>query len=356
MDAKQIIEILSDNDIWQILTDLNASPIDNGDNFECQTVCHHGNSSKLYYYKESKLFYCYTHCGSMNIFNFIMNAKKYEFKDAILYISKKFNIGTTQHFEGFSSAKVENPGELLNNKLKEPEEIVYNKLDKSILNDFYDFYHKLWIDDHITTTSMRKFNIKYNILENQIIIPHYNSDNDLIGVRARNLNNDLVEDGKKYLPIYYDNKVLKHATGGNLYGLNKNKEAIENKRKCILFESEKSVMQLESYYPGSSIGLCLSGSSLTTHQLKILKKLNIEEVVIGLDKEFDEIGDDREVFFAKRIEKVFGNKLKPFFRVSVLWDTNNILEKKDSPTDKGREIFDELYKNRIYLIDEEIVN
>ena len=32
---------------------------------------------------------------------------------------------------------------------------------------------------------------------------------------------------------------------------------------------------------------------------------------------------------------------------SYLWDYDNLLEEKDSPFDKGKDVFEELYKNRI---------
>ena len=32
---------------------------------------------------------------------------------------------------------------------------------------------------------------------------------------------------------------------------------------------------------------------------------------------------------------------------SYIWDYDNLLEEKDSPYDKGQEVFEELYRNRI---------
>ena len=134
---------------------------------------------------------------------------------------------------------------------------------------------------------MMKYNIRYSIVDNQIIIPHYDEYGNLIGVRGRNLNKDKVDEGKKYMPIFYEGKVLKHLTGANLYGLDKNKEMIEKHKTMILFESEKSVLQLDSMMPDHSIGVCVSGSSLTQYQLELIKKLSIDEVIIGVDKEFE---------------------------------------------------------------------
>src|SRR5699024_8844622 len=171
----------------------------------------------------------------------------------------------------------------------------------------------------------------------------------LVGVRVRNLNKDLVDDGKKYMPAYWKGKLLNHPTGAVLYGLDKNREMIEKYRTVILFESEKAVMQLDTMMPDMSIGLCLSGSSLTQVQLEILKMLDIEEVIIALDKEFEEIGDDDEKFYAEKIKSVFLDKLSPYFKTSVIWDMKKRLDLKDSPTDKGYEPFKALLQERLFV-------
>lgn len=350
MDAAKVKDMLSDRDVYDLLESLDAQPQAKGNTFICTTICHGGHKHKLVYYRDSKTFYCYTNCGSMSIFDLVSNALEIDFISSLRYICKKYNIRDDNHFEdGFSFDMVENPGILLNKKLKKIEFPEFQILDDEILEDFYPLYHKTWINDNISIESMKKYDIKYSIVDNQIIIPHRNEYGELIGVRARNLNKQQVDDGKKYMPIYYKGKVLKHLTGANLYGLDKNKAAINKLGACILFESEKSVQQLDTMFPDASIGLCVSGSNLTVYQLELLKKLNIEEVVIGVDKEFEEYGSEKEIFYADRVKSVFRDKLAPFFKVSVLWDKDNLLEMKDSPTDKGKEVFKELLKNRIYI-------
>lgn len=350
MDARKISNMLSERDIWTLLEDLDANPRETATTIESETVCHHGDSHKLYYYKDSNNFYCYTGCGSMSVFDLVMKSLGMEFGDALSYIVRKFNISSISHFEdGFTFSKVENPGEKLRQKLKKVDMPTIEVLDESKLDGYYDLFHKSWIEDGISIRSMRKHDVKFNIVNNQIVIPHRNTEHKLIGVRGRNLNIKDVREGRKYIPLFDGQKVLKHPTGANLYGLSQNRACIELHKKCILFESEKSVLQLDTMLPDFSVGLCVSGSSLTLHQLEILKDLNIDEVVIGVDKEFEEIGTDEEIFYAQRIRQVFQKKLAPFFRVSVLWDMKNLLEKQDSPTDKGLEVFQELYTNRIYL-------
>lgn len=40
MDAKKVLDMLSDSDIYDLLQHLDAEPIDKGNAYECRTVCH----------------------------------------------------------------------------------------------------------------------------------------------------------------------------------------------------------------------------------------------------------------------------------------------------------------------------
>ena len=112
MDARKIENMLSERDIWTLLEDLEGSPIDRGNIIESRTVCHHGDSHKLYYYKDTNSFYCYTGCGSLSIFDLVMKSLDLEFSESVAHITRKFNISNMSHFEdGFTFSKIENPGD-----------------------------------------------------------------------------------------------------------------------------------------------------------------------------------------------------------------------------------------------------
>ena len=42
-------------------------------------------------------------------------------------------------------------------------------------------------------------------------------------------------------------------------------------------------------------------------------------------------------------------KLKQYVNVDFLWDKDNLLDEKDSPVDKGKEVFEILYSQKIPL-------
>lgn len=350
MDANTLKKQLSENDLLSILEHIGAEPYLEGNTIVCRTVCHNGSHNgkhKLYYYIESSMFHCFTdHCGSMDIYGLIGKIMDKEFFDSYMYVLKYFGYD-------FDGGEIDYTEQLDMSFFKrfEPKEISIElpKIEKNILNIFHNMYHISWIRDGISKQSMHKFDIKLDITNEQIIIPHFDMFNNLVGVRCRNLKQEIVDKGMKYMPIKHGGVVYNHPTGSVLYGLNINKDDINRTGKVILFESEKSVLQLDTMYPDCNIGVCVSGSSFSDRQLEILKKMDIEEVIIGFDKEYENIGDDSEKYYAKKITETVASKLKPYYSVSVLWDVHGLLEKQDSPTDKGKEVFDTLMKERINI-------
>lgn len=341
IDAHDIKDMLTADNIFKLLEDLGVEPIDKNNRFECLTLCHGGDSHKLFYYKDSKKFMCFTNCGSMDIFSFIERFFDRSFIESVKYVQDYFNLygGSTT-----SSEVIENPVKLLRKvDIKKPEIRI---LDDNIMNAYYEKYCQSWVEEGISLDTMKKFDIRYSIVDNQIIIPHRNASNQLIGVRARNLNQDQIAMGRKYIPVFYKGESLKYPTGENLYGLNVNKEAINRAHKIVLFEAEKSVMKLDSC--GLDIGVGLNGSHLGDGQKRLLDSLDINEIIVALDKEYKESDTKQSAAYAMKIASIF-KSLTNKFNVSVLWDRHGLLEEKDSPIDKGIDVFKELYKERIYL-------
>jgi len=347
MDAKTIRESLSENDILSLLEDLGAEPYFQNSNLISRTVCHNQKgegSHKLYYYDSSKSFYCYSSCGSMSIFDLISSIKKCDFIDSLRFVKDYFGIRTAHiDFEEKIDMSFFNK---FNKTIDFPELPCY---DDSILKLFSKKYYYGWVKDYISPNIMRRYNIKMDIFKKQIIIPHYDIEDNLVGVRVRNLDESVVQEGKKYMPLYYNNKSYRHMTGSNLYGINISKDTINKVKKVVLFEGEKSVLALDTFYGGEGIGVGTSGASLSDHQIHLIDQLDVEEIVIAYDKEFHKIGDKYEKFYADKISNTIINKLKAKYKVSIIWDTKELLDYKDSPTDKGFDIWNDLWYSRIRL-------
>ena len=75
IDYQEIIEQLDDNKVKSMLDKLGIPYQDKGNCLIMPTVCHHADideaSWKLYYYKNTHIFQCFTECGAMSIFNFL---------------------------------------------------------------------------------------------------------------------------------------------------------------------------------------------------------------------------------------------------------------------------------------------
>ena len=351
MDANEFIQTLNDRDIYSLLEHLGGNPKETNRGLDAQTICHnHDGSGKhnLRYFSESNSFNCFSSCGHMSIYDLVGKVLELDFYNSFKYVLSFFNQSIYDMSYKQKSYEDDIDLSFFNREFK-VESNKLKELSPKVLNVYYDQYYKGWINEGISIKTMQKYNIKASIIDEQIIIPHYDEDNRLVGVRCRNLNKRLVDDGKKYMPVFQGGDMLNHSTGSVLYGLNFNKEMINKRRKIILFESEKAVMQLDSYMPDMSIGVCLSGSSLTNKQIEIIKDLNVDEVIVAIDKEFKQLGDEEERYYAKKIEETILKKLNNMFHVSVIWDLENDLETKMAPTDKGRETFIKLLNNRIIL-------
>lgn len=350
MDASEIKNNLSESDIYSFLQDLGGEPYKQGDSIISRTICHnlpHDGSHKLYYNNDKKSWHCFTECScSYDIFSLIEQVKGVEFKEAFKYVKEYFGY-------------IDNDSDIdYNDKIdisffdkfkKKEDKSTLPIVDEKVLNVFHDSYHISWVKDYIKPSSMKKFGVKLDVLNQRIIIPTRSSNGDLIGIRARSLNKEMVDKGFKYMPLKHNGVLYNFPMGSVLYGLYENMENIKRIKKIVLFEGEKSALALDSFYNGSGIGVAVGGSSFSSKQLDLIKNLPIEEVVIALDKEWEEVGSSLEKYYAEKIKKVFRDKLDPYCNVSVIHDVEGLLDLKDSPTDKGFDTWEKLWYNRIYI-------
>ena len=94
---------------------------------------------------------------------------------------------------------------------------------------------------------MRKFNIMYYDYQNKIVIPHYDINNRLIGIRGRALDPVEAELYGKYTPLKVENTVYRHPLSFNLYGINNNKEDIKKYKTAIIFERREICIKVWRY-------------------------------------------------------------------------------------------------------------
>lgn len=364
-DKDKIKESLTLDQICDILVDLGSNPPHKvKDGYAFQTICHGGDSHKLYYYENTHSFYCYTECGYMDVYELVINAKKkaqginYTFGQAIAYVA---NIAGIQgEYYANSLADLARKKNLINDwewldkysKLQHGIQIPEcNEVNEHILEIFSKQPHTDWLNEGISAEVMSKYEIGYYGKDNAITIPHRDMNGKLIGIRKRNLNSIEVEAGMKYTPVRIQGVELSHKLGWNLYGLYQNKEAIQRLGKIALWEAEKSVLKMDTWYPGNNFSVALCGSNLTTEQINILLSLGINEVIICLDKQYENCQSKAAQLWAKKIIRM-ALRLVPYFQVSVVWDDKELLGYKDAPCDKDKETLEILMHNKIQITGE----
>ena len=133
----------------------------------------------------------------------------------------------------------------------------------------------------------------------------------------------------------------------NIYIINK--EKIKKCKKCMIVEAEKSVMQNHSYFGKDDFSLGICGSNLTQTQKKILlKDLGVEEIILGLDKEFHDAESwEASIYRNKLLKKIAS--LIPYCKVTILWDFDGLLGFKDSPTDRGKDVLLQLLDKKVEI-------
>ena len=185
----------------------------------------------------------------------------------------------------------------------------------------------VWENEGITRASLDKFQVYYDSFSNRLVYPIRNLRGDIVNIGGRTLDPDWKEkEIRKY--TYFSG----WGEMDVIYGLFENLDEILRKKEIIIFEGCKSVLIAHSW------GIQNTGALLTSHlnpsQMKILAKLGVR-VVFALDKEVV-IKKDHNI-----------NRLKQYVNVEYFLDKDNLLDDKDSPVDKGLEVFKKLYGQRL---------
>lgn len=380
MDEKEYLEDIKNNlildQVFQLLSDLGGEPqIYNNSYIISRTICHNPpgqGSFKLYYYDNTKLFRCYTHCDeAFDIFELILKVKHltksqitywskgeeksrpWDLPDALHYILSYF--GIEEKNQNFSEEQLTLPEtEYFNKKLK--NQLVKSNKNQTVSLKIYNdtFLKNLpkprilpWEREGITKESMLAHHICYDPVNQGIVIPHYNIDGQLVGVRERTLVKEDEARGK-YRPAIIAGKMYNHPLSFNLYNLNLTKDNIKTMKKVIIFEGEKSCLLFNSYFGAENdISVAVCGSSLINYQFELLKSLGVTEIIVAFDKQYKQQNDEEWKRWEKKLKHIH-DKYGGIVQISYLLDFKDKLGYKDSPIDKGPEIFLELFQDRRY--------
>lgn len=354
LNIQNIIDSITLMDVKNFLESLGVEQIVVNEDKQyliCPTICHNpiheAESMKLYWYQNNKIFRCYTECDeAMSIFELyrkymIINQYPITLEEAENYVKQflKHIIITSRKASTFE-ADIE--------KYRFTNNIpILDSYSKTALDCFIKYYHPLWLKDGITREAMDKFNIRFSLGQNKIIIPHFDINGRLVGIRGRALEKEEIEECGKYRPVQIGNILYTYPLQFNLYGIYEHKEGIKKRRTAIIAEAEKSVMLDDGYYGDLSNCVACCGSTFNKYHISLLTDiLGANEIIIALDKEYPDWKSEKAKKYRLKIERMCRKYLNQA-SFSYIWDFDNLLDEKDSPFDKGKDVFEELLKNRI---------
>lgn len=363
-DKKAIREELSIDNYFQLVTEWGGNPEFTPFGFISDTICHNPpgeGSRKLYFYENSDLFKCYTDCDcAFDIFELtikvaqIQSNRKIDLNDAVRYLAAKFNIvialDDTEDI-GLADWQYLIAYDKINDIPIVNQVPQLKEYDKRILEPLAinPNYLTPWINEHIKPEILAHAQIGYNFSTDQISIPHFDKDGRFIGLRGRTMVKENAERFGKYRPMIINKQQYNHSLGLNLYNLNNSKDNIKRMGKAIVFESEKSTLQFQSYFGlENDISVACCGSSVSSYQIQLLIEAGAREIIIAFDRQFQELGDNE---FKRLKAKLLGlhKKYKNEVLISFIFDKHLITSYKASPTDEGPEKFMQLFKERIIL-------
>jgi DNA primase len=202
----------------------------------------------------------------------------------------------------------------------------------SILDEFGIIPYKKWVDEGIKLTTQKLFGVGIDVKSDRVTFPIHNKNGELIGVKGRYCGKNVhVEDNYKYLYLYPCNKSIE------FYNLHRAIPYIIKNNEVIIVEGAKTVMNL--YQWGYRNVISIEGDSLSDYQIILLKELGLHMCYIFVwDK-------DKDIEFIKNEASKLKGRIK-----YVIFDKDNKLNYKDSPCDKGKDVWEKLYEQNKYRL------
>ena len=201
-----------------------------------------------------------------------------------------------------------------------PEEII---LPESFTERFIREDCLLYTNDGVSSKSQEKFGVSYDVLGERIVIPIRNEDGNLLSFKGRTEDKDYKINGvAKFLSYYPCNN------NNYLYGYFENFFDILGADELIIMEAEKGCMQLDTM--GINNVVATNKKIISPIQIKKLLKLG-KPIVIAFDQDVTE-----EMIFIE------AKKFSGLIKISYIFDTLDLLKRKESPSDKGIKVFQQL--------------
>jgi len=218
----------------------------------------------------------------------------------------------------------------IRNKRKNDVNIQPNPiLPETVLNDFIPYPSYDWLMEGISYRTQKYYGVGFDLESKRITIPMRNRFGKLVGIKGRILRDE--DDDRKYLYLHrFQNRM-------EWFNLHMAHPYILSEKRVYIFEAEKSCMKAFSNKVYNTLGI--GSSEISIEQAHIIKQLGLDvEIVLCYDKgiNLDDIRNQSKIFDGR---KVF-----------AMYDNNDLLGNKDSPIDRGLQVWNRLVNECIFEI------
>lgn len=319
IDEEEINKIRSNADIVEIIS--SYIPLESkGKNYFGVCPFHEDHSPSMSVSKEKGIYKCFS-CGATgNVFKFVSDFENISFPEAVRNVAEKIGmpikgvINTKKNIKKSEEYKIMELSSLFfQNNLQTTEGVEALKYLKTRgLDDqtVKEFQIGLSLDKYTLSNFLNGKKYNQNILSalglinqtstntydtfiHRIMFPIHNLEGDVVGFTGRIYKADSLP--PKYLNSK-ENVIFKK--GNILFNYHRAKDSIRLEKKAILVEGNMDAIRM--YCNGFKNTLALMGTSLTTFQIKALKKLRVP-IILMLDN--DEAGQTATFQVGNLLEK-----------------------------------------------------
>lgn len=286
---------------------------------------HEENTPSLCINKEKNIWHCFG-CNSGNdIIDFLRK-----------YHNISFNRAVKKLCEDLGAELKETPSIIRQmkkyNRPESEKSIGHTYLIDGAMDEFPEDHHiKEWMEEGISYKVLCEHDVRYDSRKTQIVFPVFDEQEErkIIAIKSRTLCADWKEHG---MPKY--TLLGKMGKKDFMYWWKPNEKSIISSSECIIVEAEKSQMKLESY--GINNVVAVGSHALSEFNERQILSAGIKNVVFGYDK---------DVTLEEIIRQT--SILRHYTNCWYIKDVDGLIGAKDAPIDKGIEVWNRLYSNKI---------
>lgn len=271
----------------------------------------------------------YSRNMTYDLINYLVKSKGIPFKEVISVIKKELKI------ENLYTCKKKSGlfGGLYNNLSSHNGTTEIKTYDEDILKRYKQLSCDRFLRDGISLKTQKKFNVAYDTESQRIVFPLRTVTGEIASVKGR-LNYAPEEWESKYLYMYGT------MASQLLFGVWENYDSLYGADTIYVFESEKSVMQADTF--GVNNCVALGSNSLSTAQARILMSLNPKSITMMLDRDLPLENTMKNIKTLQAFSQM--RDIKFYF---WNWGNNITLDEKSSPTDGGKAEFEYIINNEL---------